>query len=427
MFSPLRMSAKIISIDDWIRNATSEQFEPKSHRIFDVFMRFFVFYVAIAYVYVTIRYIHDLYTMLIMKFGLNITRQPKQFAGNSENSYNWLVTENQQIGLNCADHYRSIATKNLRAAQKFIDKLLGDEIFHIFSMAGRDRLMEMKELAGLEQGRAHESPNRPNPRQSRESFEIFMANVDELRHVMMTLSMDREAIRKEQVESLASGASDSAKSRQLKEHVDRFIRQARALKERLAHANSEVSKCADTGHGSGRARREQIRVLNMSFESIMIKFNEEQTEYKRRAAQKIGDYLRKQNIEVSDAQIDEAIESGSLFQLTRNVHLGVHQKRSLFEDVKERATDIMLIEQQIREIADLFQDLQLMISQQGETLERIDTSVSGTREYVAKGERQVKAAVVSHRRNRKMKIFVVIALILLVFVLLVLLKIFMPF
>ena len=98
----------------------------------------------------------------------------------------------------------------------------------------------------------------------------------------------------------------------------------------------------------------------------MAKFSEDHTEYKNRAGLKVAAYLRKQNIEVTDDQIDYAIENGSLFQLTRNITMGTEQKKSLFDDVKNRATDIMIIEKQIQEVAELFEDLHSMIQHQGE-------------------------------------------------------------
>uniref|UniRef100_A0A8R1E1A2 t-SNARE coiled-coil homology domain-containing protein n=1 Tax=Caenorhabditis japonica TaxID=281687 RepID=A0A8R1E1A2_CAEJA len=304
-------------------------------------------------------------------------------------------------------------------------------------MVIRDRLFEMQQLIGIEEGKQqqqsgvkNEQAARPVPiidRRNKESFEQFMTDVDEIRHSMMTLTMDREAIRIEQVESLASGAADTVKTRRLNEHVDQFILKARALRERLGKANANLANFPECGYGAGRARHEQIRVLNMSFETIMLKFNEEQIEYKESAARKIVDYMRKQNIEVSDSQIHSAIESGNLFQLTRNIHLGVHAKKALFEDVKSRATDILVIEKQIREISELFLDMHMMVAQQGETIERIETSVTNAQEYAAKADRNVKSAVVLRRRGRKGKIIFLIVGMVLILLALVLLKFLSPF
>lgn len=215
----------------------------------------------------------------------------------------------------------------------------------------------------------------------------------------------------------------------------------------------------------------QIRVLNLSFETIMNRFNDEQIEYKERAARKIADYLRKQNIEVSDEQINEAIESGSLAQLTRNVHLGEYQKKALFEDVRSRASEIMIIEKQIRDVAELFEDMHMMVTQQGkqmileflngfscvlsffkkkirkhqlrrisskcsifqrfpiagETIERIETSVMAATDYAEKAERNVKEAVVLRRKGRKCKIVFIVVAVILVLIALLVLKIITPF
>nr|P91409.1 RecName: Full=Putative syntaxin-4 [Caenorhabditis elegans] len=266
------------------------------------------------------------------------------------------------------------------------------------------------------------SPEKNNSKLADVSLQQFLANVDEIRHVLTTLSADRHAIYMEQVESLAAGCSDTAKCRKLNDHVDKFIAQARGIRRRLADASEELVQYPESRVGSGRARHEQIQMLIVSLEGIMSQFADDQASYKAEAAKKIAAYLRKQNIEVTDSEIDGAIENGSLFQLTRNINLGVAQKKALFDDMKNRATDIMILEKQIREVEELFVDMQLLVQSQGETVDRIETSVIRAEEYAEQAQQNVRQAVVLRRKNRKWKIVTCIALIVLLLVVVYLLS-----
>ncbi|KAF1769705.1 hypothetical protein GCK72_001522 [Caenorhabditis remanei] len=290
-------------------------------------------------------------------------------------------------------------------------------------MTGRDRLLEMKQLSGMEEGILQRKPDTAIPDNS---LEQFLENVDAIRHVLMTLNMDRETIRKEQEDSLASGCADQLKCRRVNEHGDQFIRQARVVRQRLREATEDLKNYPENTFGTGRARHEQVRALVASFETIMAKFSEDHTEYKNRAGLKVAAYLRKQNIEVTDDQIDYAIENGSLFQLTRNITMRTEQKKSLFDDVKNRATDIMIIEKQIQEVAELFEDLHSMIQHQGETIDRIETSVCNATEYAGRAERNVKEAVQLRRKSYKWKIIICILLLILVLFVLAMIKVLSP-
>lgn len=293
-------------------------------------------------------------------------------------------------------------------------------------MRTRDRLYEMQQLSGMEEGL--NVPGNDSTIAPDNGLVQFMERIDSTRHILRTLDMDREAIRKKQEESLAAGCADQTKCRAVNDHSDQFIRQARVVRERIREANENLKNYPESGFGTGRARHEQVRSIIASFKTIMTTFSEDQANYKKRAARKVADYFRLQNIEVADHQIDDAIESGSLFSLTRNINLGTTQRKALFEDVKNRATEIMLIEKQIQEVSELFEELHEMVRQQGETMDRIETSVCNATEYAGRAERDVRAAVQYRQKSYKWKIIVFILLILLLIVLFMVAKTFLfPF
>uniref|UniRef100_A0A1I7TBM5 t-SNARE coiled-coil homology domain-containing protein n=1 Tax=Caenorhabditis tropicalis TaxID=1561998 RepID=A0A1I7TBM5_9PELO len=282
----------------------------------------------------------------------------------------------------------------------------------------------MQQLSGMEEGRGSAEDLSRNTTNG--SLEHFLQSVDSIRHVLMMLNRDREAIRLEQEESLAAGYTDQAKCRRVNEHSDQFIKQARVVRKRLSEASAELEKYPQSNVGTGRARHEQVRSLLDSFRSIMTKFNEDQTSYKQRAGRKVAAYLRKQDIQVSDEKIDEVIENGSLLGLTRSIQLGVEQKKALCNDVQTRATDLRIMEKQIQEVEELFEDLHNLVQQQGETIDRIETSVCAAGEYAREGERNVKSAVEMRRKGQKWKFVMAFVLVIVVLILLAIFKFLSP-
>ncbi|KIH48314.1 hypothetical protein ANCDUO_21618, partial [Ancylostoma duodenale] len=84
-----------------------------------------------------------------------------------------------------------------------------------------------------------------------------------------------------------------------------------------------------------------VRSLTRALHDVMWKFNEEEENYKERCKKKITDYLRIQDISLTDDEICDAIDNGDIFEKTKGdqIHSFVFQillaysdKKALFED-----------------------------------------------------------------------------------------------
>eukprot|EP01051_Picozoa_sp_SAG22_P027988 SAG22_NODE_9652_length_577_cov_0.740586_1_plen_104_part_10 len=73
----------------------------------------------------------------------------------------------------------------------------------------------------------------------------------------------------------------------------------------------------------------------------------------------------------------------------------------VLQDVQEKSADIRRLEKSITELAEMFNDLAVLVSQQGEILDHIEVNVANTKSYTARGLREMQKTNVLQAENRK--------------------------
>ncbi|CAB3400587.1 unnamed protein product [Caenorhabditis bovis] len=268
----------------------------------------------------------------------------------------------------------------------------------------RDRLAELREKAGVS-----ENASLPRRRPSKNDdvtkplidpeadFEMFLQRCTNIREGMKSLNDDYEDIKQLHGKLLTTPGADAV----LKEETK----------------NLPTATC-----GISRAKCEQVRSITKSLETIMLKFNKEQNDYKEKATKKITEYLKIRNIQLTDDEVEDAVNTGNLSDLTKGVMLALSEKKALYDDVKSRATEIKRLEEQIRRLADMFHDLHLLVVSQGEMLDRIENSVQNATEYATRARGNVEEARRLKKRAQKMKIIIIIISIVFFLILLLIVQ-----
>jgi syntaxin 1B/2/3 len=76
------------------------------------------------------------------------------------------------------------------------------------------------------------------------------------------------------------------------------------------------------------------------------------------------------------------------------------QARAVLSEVQSRHDDIKKIEKTILELHQLFVDMQMMVEQQGETLQQIETHAENTLVDLEQGNKDIDKAIVSAKSTR---------------------------
>lgn len=70
------------------------------------------------------------------------------------------------------------------------------------------------------------------------------------------------------------------------------------------------------------------------------------------------------NMQLSDEEIENAVSSGNLSEVTKGVMLALNEKKALYDEVKSRADELKNLERQMGELAQMFHDLHIMVVSQ---------------------------------------------------------------
>ena len=100
--------------------------------------------------------------------------------------------------------------------------------------------------------------------------------------------------------------------------------------------------------------------------------------------------------------VDQCVADGvAPFQAAMVNGKSWQQARNTLDDVMEKHKDIVKLEASITELAEMFNDLAVLISSQGEILDRIEQNVSNTKSYATKGMQEMQKATILQSQNRK--------------------------
>jgi len=86
------------------------------------------------------------------------------------------------------------------------------------------------------------------------------------------------------------------------------------------------------------------------------------------------------------------------------------QARQTLADIEARHSDIMKLENSIRELHDMFMDMAMLVENQGEMIDRIEYNVEHAVDYVQTATQDTKKALKYQSKARRKKIFIIICL-----------------
>jgi len=89
------------------------------------------------------------------------------------------------------------------------------------------------------------------------------------------------------------------------------------------------------------------------------------------------------------------------------------QARQTLADIEARHSDIMKLENSIRELHDMFMDMAMLVENQGEMIDRIEYNVEHAVDYVQTATQDTKKALKYQSKARRKKIMIMSCLIVL--------------
>ncbi|CEF71510.1 Syntaxin-4 [Strongyloides ratti] len=279
----------------------------------------------------------------------------------------------------------------------------------------------------LETGRYNNSIDKKlisnNKNSNLDNVELFLNSVSIVHKNIKKLDELLQVISGKHNQILISPGVQSEVTKELNDCVDEFKVISSSTRDFVKRLNNDLNQLeSNMSTTAYRIERAQVMAINKKLNNLLQAFNEEQLKYKDRCTDKINNFLKITDREMKEEDVDEAIRKGRLYDLTEGLILATREKQMLYEDVKSRQEDILRLEASIREMHDIFHDMQLLVESQGGMIDNIEMNVNNAVEYALNAQKMVHQAKEARASGRKKKIILVIVLIIVIFLLFSILK-----
>ncbi|KAM9744841.1 LOW QUALITY PROTEIN: syntaxin-1B [Menidia menidia] len=161
-----------------------------------------------------------------------------------------------------------------------------------------------------------------------------------------------------------------------------------------------------------RIRKTQHSTLSRKFVEVMTEYNTTQSKYRDRCKDRIQRQLEITGRTTTNEELEDMLESGKLAIFTDDIKMDSHDQQALNE-IETRHTEIIKLENSIRELHDMFVDMAMLVESQGEMIDRIEYNVEHSVDYVERAVSDTKKAVKYQSQARKKKIMIIICCVIL--------------
>ncbi|KAJ3041019.1 Plasma membrane t-SNARE, secretory vesicle fusion [Rhizophlyctis rosea] len=215
----------------------------------------------------------------------------------------------------------------------------------------------------------------------------------------------------------------------LTQQIDSITDQNNELVQSTRAQIRNLSNIRATNAGDARVRSTQQKALAKKLMEAAQQYQQVQQQAKSAYRQQMTRQYAIARPGASREEIEAAVDgaSGPIFQQEIMTSRVGEQRRAL-EAVRTRHDELLRIEQSITELFELFQEMQALLEQQGETINAIETHVEETNRAVEDGSKQMTQAVTSAKNARKTKRWIlIVCIVLLVIIAIILYFVLQPY
>ncbi|XXH03517.1 Tripeptidyl-peptidase sed2 [Hypoxylon texense] len=245
------------------------------------------------------------------------------------------------------------------------------------------------------------------------SQQDFLGRIQFLRNEVGTLSSNVRSIASLHQRALAE-ADGGVASQQL----ERIVADTQTLNGGIRDQLKFLANDANRTTGAGRSLKErQVSTIKAEFERELRNYQEEEGSYRQRYREQIARQYRIVNPDATEDEVHMATEADwgneGVFQTALRTNR-TGQASTVLGAVRARHNELQRIEKTMVELAQMFQDLAILVEQQEPLVEEAATNAENTSKYIEEGNTHVKKGIIHARNRRKWKwwcLFLVILII----------------
>lgn len=177
---------------------------------------------------------------------------------------------------------------------------------------------------------------------------------------------------------------------------------AENINRRLDNLAREAKKSeAENGPTSAVTRilKTQRAVLFNQFRNVMFQYTKFITEKQEKCKTFIVRQLEVCEKDISEEAVQDMLEKGKWNIFSENFLTDVKITKAQLSEIEQRHKELINLETKMRDLKDLFLQISILVEEQGEMVNNIETTVTNTEDYVQKTKEQLRSAAKYRRKN----------------------------
>ncbi|KAK1151940.1 syntaxin-1B [Acipenser oxyrinchus oxyrinchus] len=243
----------------------------------------------------------------------------------------------------------------------------------------------------------------------------FFEQVEEIRGCIEKLCEDVEQVKKQHSAILAAPNPDEKTKQELEDLTADIKKTANKVRSKLKAIEQSIEQEEGLNRSSAdlRIRKTQHSTLSRKFVEVMTEYNTTQSKYRDRCKDRIQRQLEITGRTTTNEELEDMLESGKLAIFTDDIKMDSQMTKQALNEIETRHTEIIKLENSIRELHDMFVDMAMLVESQGEMIDRIEYNVDHSVDFVERAVSDTKKAVKYQSKARRKKIMIIICCVVL--------------
>uniref|UniRef100_U3JXC1 Syntaxin-1A n=1 Tax=Ficedula albicollis TaxID=59894 RepID=U3JXC1_FICAL len=258
--------------------------------------------------------------------------------------------------------------------------------------------------SSLEQAKDSDDDDEVTVSVDRDRFmDEFFEQVEEIRGFIDKISENVEEVKRKHSAILASPNPDEKTKEELEELMSDIKKTANKVRSKLKSIEQSIEQEEGLNRSSAdlRIRKTQHSTLSRKFVEVMSEYNATQTDYRERCKGRIQRQLEITGRTTTSEELEDMLESGNPAIFSSGIIMDSNITKQALNEIETRHSEIIKLENSIRELHDMFMDMAMLVESQGEMIDRIEYNVEHSVDYVERAVSDTKKAVKYQSKARR--------------------------
>lgn len=229
----------------------------------------------------------------------------------------------------------------------------------------------------------------------------FYAEISSIQDTIKTFNANVSRI--DELHSRSLNNTDDAAAQRNASQLQELVEDTSALSATLKRRVKDLERQGGGGR-DGQIRKQQTALVKSKFVDAIQSYQTVEQQYRQKYKQRMERQFKIVKPDATPEEVRAVVNDengGQIFSQALMNSSRYGESRAAYREVQERHQDIKRIEQTIAELAQLFNDMSMLVEQQDETINTIQATAELVEKDMEAGVQHTGKAVVSARSARK--------------------------